>query len=234
MGFAQAFSDSPPTMIAQSNSDDAYDPFSDYSEFDEETDEEADINFFRHGRLFTMGFAGSNRSFTENMATIYGPATEFGLFISYFFDMRLALALWYLTGDHSVKFSTHKPDTYTGNVSISSFSFDLKYYLNTQNFTRGLADLNPYFFGGLGNYYRTYSISGLEGFSKDSTYGMAVGMGIEIPLMKKKSYLGIQTSYHMVTFADENKAYIGNGTEKLVKTISGDFFDTTLLIGINF
>src|ERR1700733_14940788 len=43
-------------LLAQSDADDAYDPFADYSEFEETMDEEEDINFFRNGRLMTLGF----------------------------------------------------------------------------------------------------------------------------------------------------------------------------------
>ena len=46
---AQAEPQKPSYLLAQAEVDDSYDPFSDYSEFDEASDEEADINFFRHG-----------------------------------------------------------------------------------------------------------------------------------------------------------------------------------------
>src|SRR3954466_15975042 len=73
-------------LLAQTDPDEAYDPFSDYSEFDESSDEEADINFFRNGRFFTVGFAAGMRSYTENMANIYQSSVSYGLFFAYFFD----------------------------------------------------------------------------------------------------------------------------------------------------
>ncbi|MFN9068010.1 MAG: hypothetical protein ACK5V3_12335, partial [Bdellovibrionales bacterium] len=48
---------SPGTAFSQVDTEEAYDPFSDYSEFDEASDEEADINFFRNGRFLTVGLA---------------------------------------------------------------------------------------------------------------------------------------------------------------------------------
>lgn len=221
-------------LLAQTDPDEAYDPFTDYSEFDEESDEEADINFFRNGRFFTIGIAGGTRSFTGNFAEAYGSAPSFGIFLSYFFDLSLALSLGFQTGDHAVKFTTNSNQkTYTGNVSLSSMNFDLKYYLNTQNVTRGLADLNPYILGGFGQFYRTYTLAGLEGYSRDSTMGMNVGAGLEIPLMRKKAYLGIQGAYHYVSFSDENKEFV-EGTEKLDRTLSGDFYSFLAIIGMNF
>ena len=42
------------TSYAQYEGDDVYDPFADYSEFEENSQEEADINFFRNGRFFNV------------------------------------------------------------------------------------------------------------------------------------------------------------------------------------
>lgn len=222
-------------LIAQTDPDESFDPFSDYSEFDEASDEEADINFFRNGRFFTIGVAGGMRVFTGNLSEIYGQSASYGLTMSYFFDLRSALALNFLTGDHAVKFGTTNT-TYTGNVSISSLSFDYKHYFNTQNITRGLADLNPYALLGFGQFYRTYSIDGLEGSPRDATMGVNLGAGLEIPLMRRKGFLGIQGTYHSVNFSDENKEYITGtgGSEKLNKSLSGDFYDVLLILGMNF
>lgn len=223
-------------LIAQTDPDESFDPFSDYSEFDEASDEEADINFFRNGRFLTIGVSGGMRMFTGNMADIYGQSANYGLAMSYFFDLRSALSLNFMTGDHAVKFGTKNGSTYTGNVSISSLSFDYKHYFNTQNITRGLADLNPYALVGFGQFYRTYSIDGLEGSARDSTMGVNLGAGLEIPLMRRKAFLGIQATYHSVNFSDENKEFITGtgGSEQLSKTISGDFYDLLLTIGMNF
>ncbi|MBO9666555.1 MAG: outer membrane beta-barrel protein [Bdellovibrio sp.] len=221
-------------LIAQTDPDEAYDPFSDYSEFDEDSDEEADVNFFRNGRFFTVGLAAGYRGFTGNFADQYSAAPSFGLFLSYFFDLRLALTLGFQTGDHAVKFSVNDQNKwYNGNVSMTSINFDLKYYLNTQNVTRGLADLNPYILGGLGQFYRTYTISNIDGYSRDSTMGVDIGAGLEIPLMRKKAYLGIQAAYHYVNFSDENKSMVTSG-EKLDKNLSGDMYDFTFILGMNF
>lgn len=221
-------------LLAQTDPDESFDPFSDYSEFDEASDEEADVNFFRNGRFFTIGVSAGMRTFTGNMTNIYGQGATYGLQMSYFFDLRSALALNFLTGDHAVAFSTgNGSKKYTGNVSISSLSFDYKHYFNTQNITRGLADLNPYALLGFGQFYRTYSIDGLEGSARDSTMGVNIGAGLEIPLMRRKGYLGIQATYHSVNFADENKQFVNNN-EKLDNAISGDFYDLLLTLGMNF
>ncbi len=225
-------------LVAQTDPDEAFDPFTDYSEFDEESDEEADINFFRNGRFFTLGLAVGYRSFTDNMSQIYGPSTTYGLFLSYFFDLRFAFQLGFQTGDHTVNFSTIDQTSggktnYSGNVSLTTLNFDLKYYMNTQNVTRGLADLNPYFLLGFAQFYRTYTITNLDGYNRDSTMGFEFGAGLEVPLLRKKAYLGLQATYHYVNFNDENKNYL-NGTERLTRTVRGDPYDLLVILGMNF
>lgn len=215
----------------ESSSSEAFDPFADYNEFDADSDEEADINFFRHGRFLTVGLMGGYRGFTDSMAKTYTGSTAYGIALSYFFDMHLAMSLGFMMGDHSVTLKTNQ-NTYTGNLSITSINFDLKYYISTQNLTKGLADLGPYVFGGFGNFYRTFTLAGISSLSRDATMGAEVGAGLEIPIMRKKSFLGIQGTYHAITFPDENKKYID--TEVLETVPAGDFYDVVIILGMNF
>jgi hypothetical protein len=147
----------------------------------------------------------------------------------------LALSLGFLTGDNAVNIGT-AASNYTGNVSFTTLNFDLKYYLNTQNVTRGLADLNPYIIGGFAQFHRTYTLSDLEGYSRDATMGVELGLGLEVPLMRKKAFLGVQAMYHYVNFSDENGQFINDGTSSipLTNTISGDIYDMLLILGMNF
>ncbi|MBX2986411.1 MAG: outer membrane beta-barrel protein [Bdellovibrionaceae bacterium] len=221
-------------LLAQSDPDEAFDPFSDYSEFDEASDEEADINFFRNGRFFTVGLYGGMRQFTGNFAKQYKPGAAYGVTMTYFFDLRTAFAMSFLTGDHKVDFTTLQGTKhYTGNVSITSINFDFKYYFNTQNVTRGLADLNPYGLLGFSQNYRTYSLDNLGSLSRDQTMGVDLGAGLEIPLMRRRGFLGVQGSYHLVNFADESKEYV-NSTERLDSLLSGDYYNLMLILGMNF
>jgi hypothetical protein len=115
---------------------------------------------------------------------------------------------------------------------------DLKYYLNTQNVTRGLADLNPYLLGGFSRISRTQSIPALDAVGQDSpTMGVNLGVGLEIPLLRRKSFFGVQFAYHYVNFSDESKEFIldsNQQTQKLEKNFSGDFYDLVMTLGMNF
>lgn len=227
--------------FAQAEGDDVYDPFTDYSEFDESTEEEADINFFKNGRFLTIAAQVGMRGFTENLARAYKEGTAYGLNMNYFFDLRLALSLGYQMGDHGVQFETaSSPSTlYDGTVSITSLDMNLKYYLNTQNVTKGLADLNPYIVGGLSQISRSFNLSSNTGSvlptGTEKVTGLNIGAGIEIPMLRRKAYLGIQGMYHPVTFSDESKGFIDEGTPVPLKfTLNGDYYDMMMVIGLNF
>lgn len=213
--------------------DDTYDPFADYSEFEESAEEEADINFFRNGRFFTLGFQGGYRDFTETMGQLQSGAPAFGLFISYFFDLRFALQLGFLTGDHEFAFSAPNGSLVSGNVALTNISLNLKYYLNTQNVTRGLAKLNPYFLGGFSQVYRTTTVVGETGFGKEGAMGFDLGAGIEIPMMRNM-YFGSQFAFQLVTFQNENSEIILAGNTPTGLYNKGDILSLMFILGLNF
>ena len=45
-----------PILASAQAEDETYNPFADYSEFEESGEEEADLHFFRNGRFLTLGF----------------------------------------------------------------------------------------------------------------------------------------------------------------------------------
>jgi hypothetical protein len=224
-----------PMLLAQAEGDDAYDPFSDYSEFDEASDEEADINFFRNGRFFVLGFAGGIRSFTDNLSKFYSSAPSYGLFMTFFFDLRFALQAGFTTGDYSYEAKGTSGTKVNGNVSMTFLDVSLKYFFNTQNVTRGLADLNPYAIGGFSQIYRTLTLSSGDS-ARDSTMGLNIGAGIEIPLMRKKAFFGIQGMYRYFNFKDENQFTTLDSITGETTSIkpSGDSYDIMGILGMNF
>lgn len=230
-----------------SDVDEAFDPFSDYNEFEQDADEEADINFFKNGRFLTLGLQLGYRGFVGGGFTeAYTPAAVYGVQFSYFFDLQIAGALGFSMGDHNVQFDsysdenfTSKVSTYSGTVNIQTIDVNLKYYFNTENVTRGLADLNPYLLIGAGQYKRTYNLSSSQSTvvpaEADSVIGFKTGLGLEIPLLRRRAYFGVQGTYHYVQFADENKHFIDDGNNSRVKPdLNGDIFDISTIIGVNF
>ncbi len=232
---------------AQEDIDEAFDPFSDYNEFEQDADEEADINFLRNGRYLTLGFLLGYRGYTEGFSQSYSPALNYGVQFSYFFDLQIAGSLGYSISDNSVQFSSYTDQqktliskNYSGTVNIQNIDLSLKYYFNTENVTRGLADLNPYIHGGFGQYIRTYSITNQLEVTPDQVFGFKFGGGLEIPVLRHRGYIGLQATYHYVTFQDENKEDIeeingGITSRPLISPrLNGDIFDLTAILGMNF
>lgn len=227
----------PGLLLAQADFEDSYDPFSDYSEFDEASEEEADVYFFRHGRFFTIGLALGQRFFTDKMGALYKAAPTYGIFLTFFFDLRLALQFGFSVGDHAFSFPTSSGSPVEGNVGFTILHMNLKHYFNTQNMTRGLSDLNPYIIGGIEQVFRTYTTSTTAGLAegKDSTLGLNFGGGIEVPFNRKRSFFGIQGNYHYVQFKDENANLTSPETGAAITSkVSGDTFDIMGIIGINY
>ena len=229
--------------------DEGFDPFSDYNESEQSAEEEADINFFKNGRFLTLGLLVGYRGFTDGFSQGYSPALSWGFQFSYFFDLQLATSLSYSTSDSGVDFYSYNDvnftsvsEHYTGNVNIQTFDLNVKYYFNTENVTRGLADLNPYFLAGVGQFTRTYNLSKQLPLTPDRPIGFKAGAGIEIPLMRHRAYLGLQATYHYVQFPDENNDRIeeekAGQPEPVLSPVrprlNGDIYELTTSIGVNF
>jgi hypothetical protein len=156
------------------------------------------------------------------------------------------MGLSYTMSDHRVSFNSYTNESfvqiskpYNGSVSIHAIDFHAKYYFNTDNVTKGLADLNPY--GVLGTAYniRTYSLDDTLGASPDQVWGFKFGAGLEVPILKHKAYMGFQATYRYVQFPDENKRYIEEGdttadTRPISPSLDGDIYELTVLLGLNF
>lgn len=218
-------------LLAQDNYD-AYDPFADYSEFDEATDEEADIYFFKNGRFFSIGLIAGYRMFTDTMGQIYEANPSFGLSLSYFFDLRLAAQVSYTTGDHPFNFTANS-NQYSGKLTVSGFAFDLKYFLNVQNVTKGISEFNPYIFGGISQLSRELRRSDSDETGKDSSMAFQVGIGTEFPMVKNKYHLGLEAIYQYVNFPDEGGYMVVDGLPTNIR-MNGDSIRIQAVLGFNF
>jgi hypothetical protein len=227
-------------LFAQATDDDAFDPFSDYSEFDEATDEEADINFFKNGRFLTVGLQLGFKGFTGDLSSDYTAGGVYGLYLSYFFDLRFALQFGFSTGDYSFYFQDANGVPDAGNINFSLLQLDAKYYFNTQNVTKGRAELNPYILFGLSDVFRTETLtsstSGAALNASTSAWGLDLGAGIEIPILKKKCYYGVQATFHYINFPDSNGPFPIVDDNNAPSTMSqrGYQYDLLGLVGVNF
>ncbi|MBK9294187.1 MAG: outer membrane beta-barrel protein [Oligoflexia bacterium] len=219
---------------AQETGDSTFDPFSDYSEFDEGSEEEADLNFFRNGRFFSIGMAVGYELFTDVLGQLYKPDVTYGLSLTYFFNLKFGFQVGYVRSSHAILIvDANSAQSFTGNLAFERFSFDGKYYFNTQNVTKGLGKINPYLIAGLSTYTRTQTYSGATGFARDNALGFEAGAGVEIPFSNNKWYFGLQATYNYVSFPDRNSAIIINNQNTNVFP-TGDVVNLMGLLGVNF
>ena len=231
--FAENISLLPGKLVSQLDGDEAYDPFADYSEFEESADEEADMNFFKNGRFFTVGLIIGWRGFTNDYDRIWGASPNFGIFLSYFFDLKFALALGYSSSDH-IQAVRGPSENLVANVNIQSLDVQMRYYLITQNVTKGLAPFNPYVIAGLTRFTRMTKLSGSPAGSSDGAMGFDAGMGMEIPLMRNKMFLGAQAYYQYVQWPDEGVEIMQSDNTTSGVAPKGDTYTAMGIIGINF
>ncbi len=217
----------------QAFANDAYDPFIDYSEFDENGDEEADINFFKNGRLFSVGIKGGYSGFTGTLGEIYDPAVSYGLSLNFFFDLRFALQLQYIISSHNLQFKAGSED-FKASSSFNDLAFNLKYFVNTQKIIRDLALLNPYVIIGLSYVSRETAVAGSQLFDQTSGMGANIGGGIEYQLSGKKFYVGLEAVYNLVSFKDEGSEITGSTGQSTGIFPTGDSFRMMGTLGINF
>lgn len=207
----------------------SYDPFSDYSEFEEASEEEADINFFRNGRFLTIGLKGGMRGFTGTYGDIQSNGGNIGLYLAFFLDLRFALQVSYSTSSHDLSLIDDDNERITGTVELSGTSFSIKYFTNTQNVTKGLSSFNPYLIGGFSQLYRTTKSPNTQAYSRDGALGLDFGGGIEIPVSRNKVYLGLEAIYSYINFEDENTRFSTKSP-----SLNGDIWNVNAVIGVNF
>lgn len=222
------------SAFSQDEEGDVYDPFIDYSEFEEAGEEEADVNFFRNGRLFTAGLAIGQRSFTEGMSEIFADDMIYGIYLSYFFDLRMALQFSYLTGNHAFKVVPTTGAAVIGEVKMSHIGVDMKYYFNTQNVTKGLAAFNPYLLAGFSSVSRESNRVGQTEFGVEKAFAFDAAAGVEFPLgARNDMYLGLQGMFQLVNFKNESTQLKANGADT-GKYANGDLITLTAILGLNF
>jgi len=213
----------PAQTTTNDNNNNSYyaDPFSDFTELesqDEEEEQEAMERFYSYGRLFHIAFFGEVASATGSMANIYHRGFLMGGRISYFLDWDIAITFNIGVGTLPVSFPNSDTVTrgayplFTGSALLFNLGFGIKYYFNFQDISRAIAYINPAFQTGMelsiiNDSMDTYNApSGVPDISHRSVApGLYAGMSLEMPIFRKRIYLGASFIYHISFFSDTNK-----------------------------
>jgi hypothetical protein len=197
-------------------------PFTEYGEFNEDSDEEADANFFAHGRFFGVSLGLGFEGVTGNRGALWQggfPLVDFKL--HYWFDFNFAI-------DMELYYASHFFETSTDNgthvdVNMLHAGVDAKYYFDTKNLTAAISFANPYLMIGFGSYTKAESTFQLSNTVTDTGIGLGVGGGLEFVISPKKAYLELEGRYHIVNFKDTNTSNFNKAPNNL-PDLTGGFY----------
>ena len=215
-----------------------YDPFADYSEFENTAEEQENIHFFQTGRFLTLGFMGGLRLFTLNMASLYQAGPTYGGYLNYFFDLQFAIQFALRGSSHTVAVQDSSGQHFVGSADFISMGVDFKYFVDKSVFSDSFSWFQPFFF--LGAFHSSVVIAATfteqSGFFEDSGYGLNMGLGLEFHFFKK-IHFGIQYAFKFVTLQREYlhlSLNTGNSTQNTNFRPYGDWMHFSMLLGVNF
>lgn len=216
----------------------AYDPFADYSEFENTAEEQENINFFQTGRFLTIGATGGIKLFTLNMANLYQIGPVYGGYLNYFFDLNFAIQFALKASTHSIALKTSSGQNFVGAADFISMGIDFKYFLDKNLFNKNFYWLQPYFFLGVLNSKVTIvaTFTDQEGFYEDNGYGLNMGLGLEFQFLKK-IHFGLEYAFNFITLEQEAiplKLNTQNSRKNTNFRPYGDWMNINLLLGVNF
>jgi hypothetical protein len=216
--------DAPPPHESKSNKTEEEDysttPFTNYGEFNESEDEEADSKFFQYGRFFGVSLGLGAEFLDGNRGALWQggfPMVDFKL--HYWFDFQMALDLGFFTAqqfyDTTVKGLGHV------DVNIVHVGVDVKYYFPTKNLSAALSFASPYLLAGVGSYSKTENSQAQSTQDPDTSLGVCLGMGLEFVLSPRKSYFELEAKGHVVVFKD---TYTTNFQVIGIQNLTGNFY----------
>ena len=216
----------------------AYDPFADYSEFENTAEEQENIIFFQTGRFLSLGVMGGIQLFTMNMARLHKPGPFFGGYLTYFFDLQFAMQFNISASSHRVQFATSDGGAFVGASDFINLGVDFKYFLSKNLFHKNIEWLRPFLF--LGPFYssRTTSatVTNQAGFNEDKGFGINFGLGTEFHFAKK-IHFGFQYIFHFVTMNTEAvplQLTTAGGQVGTNFRPQGDWMTISMILGVNF
>ena len=225
------------TNPINTNAINAFDPFADYSEFENTEEEMEDIYFFQNSRFLTLGIKGGLKLFTLNMAQLYMPGPVYSIYLNYFFDTQFSFQFETTLSTHRVVLQSEVGSLW-GNGDFFSMGVAFRYFINTLLFTKRFQWFQPYFI--LGVFHSSVTVAATlteqAGTARDTGFGLDMGAGIEF-LIARKLHLGIQYSFQFITLQKEALPLTfntGTGISDSEFRPYGDWMHISALLGVNF
>ncbi|MDR3607682.1 MAG: outer membrane beta-barrel protein [Oligoflexia bacterium] len=180
-------------------------PFTDYGEFNQEGDEEAETKFMQFGRLFGVSIGAGQDTALGNRGDLWQGG--FPLIVGelhYWFDFHLALDMGFSYAPHYYN-SPNTAEGYT-SVSFTHVFLNIRYYFDTKDLSAPLSFASPYILGGFGEFNKTQNYSVSNSSDSDSTVGITAGAGLEFPIVVRSVYFDLETTISSASFKDTHNS----------------------------
>ena len=187
------------------------DIFSDFHEDAEAAQEMETERFYRYGRFFSVQWSMGITNFGGNRGIAYqNSPPSYGLGVNYFSGFRSSFGLGFEFSRHHF-FIDQPVNAYheplgAVDVKMLRFYFSHRHYLDTTNLGTSITYANPYFIGRMEYWYLTNKFRDQEDILPDDSggsIGLGLGLGMEFPIVLRKSYLGVEFLWHTTNFHDK-------------------------------
>lgn len=206
----------------QEEDDFAPTPFSEYGEFNEEDDEEADAKFFKHGRFFGFSVGLGMQTADGNRGTLWqGGLPAYSFRLHYWFDFNLSLDLGVFVTSHY-----YERDVLTRgliDVNYQATSVSIRYNFDTRNLSAPITFANPFVSIAVGSYKKTEINRDTGDSEPDTSVGVGLGGGFEFVMSPKKLYFNLEAKMHIITFTDTHTSEYQRSQMQL-NDLTGNFY----------
>ena len=198
-------------------------PFTEYGEFNQAAEEEAETKFFQYGRFFGVSL-GLGFEFMDGYrgALWQGGFPSVDFKVHYWFDFNLALDLGFTTSTHY--YNTTVSGLGHVDVNLVKMGLDLKYYIDTQNLSAPISFASPYLLLGIASFSKTELSSATQNSVQDNSLGVLGGLGLEFTIAQRKTYFQTEFKVGVATFKD---TYSPTFTSAGLPNLTGNFYTLT-------
>lgn len=182
-------------------------------------------------RQFLLGLDIGAGIFTGGLQVSTAPSVMFGARLTYFFTPQVAIELSAGTGSFLDQILTTN-EVIDVDTKIIPITLGLRYYIGNPS-DKTIQAVNPYIGIGGGNYIRQQRVltsTTIQGGDNSQT-GAWGSLGLELPISKRKIFLGLDLRYHLIFFIDEDDDL--NGLVA-VGDRAGDLFVPSVTFSYNF
>ncbi len=195
-------------------------PFTEYGEFNETGDEEADQKFFQFGRFFGVSI-GAGFEFIDGFrgALWQGGFPLIDFKVHYWFDFNIAVDLGFATV--SQYYDTTLANLQHVDVNLFRVGVDIKYYFDTKALSSAISFANPYLLLGAGSYSKIENSTAAQSQDSDTSLGVCGGAGFEFTIAPRKTFFEIEAKIHIITFKD---TYTSRFSTVGLSDLTGSFY----------